>query len=263
MRRNTIIIEPLGGLANRMRAIAGAADLARQTRARLIVVWTLDATLRCPLGDLFEPLPCRVYECRLPSWRHRLLTAALALWPGLRRLDDAFINARCKPAPEGVARLLGGRSLYIRACENITQTRDMSLFRPAAPLLARSMAADWRHTTGLHIRRTDNTQARRHSPTRLFISRIEAEISRDPGARFYLATDSPDEERTLTARFPGRITVMPKASLDRGDPEAVRLALLDLWHLSRCRHILGSYWSSFSDIAADWGHTTLERLTAE
>lgn len=260
----TIIIEPLGGLANRMRAIAGATHLARLRGARLVIVWTLDTSLRCPWHTLLGPIQgARLIEVPMPSLRYRALHFALTHLPHAVCYDDQCINSRFKPAIAAGVDLQAlfattPDTLYIRACENITQTHDMSPFR-LAPALASRARTDLKtgHTIGLHIRRTDNRQAILHSPTAAFAAAIKAELATQPDTRFYLATDSPQEEQTLCRQFPDRIIVMTKQSLDRDNPEAVRLAALDLWHLAQCERIYGSYWSSFSEVAADWGGTGL------
>ena len=60
--------------------------------------------------------------------------------------------------------------------------------------------------------------------------------------------------------FPNTITVYDKQSLDRNDPIAIRDAVIDLYNLAHCKKIYGSYYSSFSDIAALWGGIEKEVL---
>ena len=54
MSRITFI--PVGGLANRMRAIASAFDLAIKTESSLNVVWIKDWALNSPFHELFQPI---------------------------------------------------------------------------------------------------------------------------------------------------------------------------------------------------------------
>ena len=79
------------------------------------------------------------------------------------------------------------------------------------------------------------------------------EIETMKAVRFFLSTDDPKEEALLKERFGNRIIINPKTSIDRNNPIAIQEALLDLYSLSRCRKIYGSYYSSFSDVAAIWG----------
>ena len=59
-----IIIQPLGGLCNRMRVIVGAAELAKHLHRQLVVIWTQDATLNARFSDLFEPIPYKVIDIK-------------------------------------------------------------------------------------------------------------------------------------------------------------------------------------------------------
>ncbi len=52
-----------------------------------------------------------------------------------------------------------------------------------------------------------------------------------------------------------------KPSVARDDPAAMEDAVVDLYALSRCRKIIGSYWSSFTDTAAELG--SIERVLAK
>jgi hypothetical protein len=143
------------------------------------------------------------------------------------------------------------RPLLFKTCrEFMTISHPFSGFVPV-PELARVIEAHHRERqVGVHIRRTDNIDSIRNSPTRSFVELLEAEVRADPAVVFFLATDSPEEERLLRERFPGRVQVHPKTSLNRGEGAAARDALVDLYALAGCRKIIGSYWSSFTDVAS-------------
>ena len=57
--------------------------------------------------------------------------------------------------------------------------------------------------------------------------------------------------------FPGGVVTRPKV-FARDKASGVRDALVDLLLLSRCRLIIGSHWSSFSETAAELGGARLE-----
>jgi hypothetical protein len=102
---------------------------------------------------------------------------------------------------------------------------------------------------GVHIRRTDNRQSLAYSSTSEFIELMQAEIRKDGNTKFFVATDSQIEEDNLKQVFPGRILTYQKQSLDRNDPAAIQDAVVDLYCLSKCRKLIGSYYSSFTDTA--------------
>lgn len=97
---------------------------------------------------------------------------------------------------------------------------------------------------GVHIRRTDNALSIAQSPTRLFIERMKKEIEQNGDTTFYLASDSEEDKRSIVNRFGNRVfTSVHKA--DRNSLEGMQEALVELYLLSRTRHVLGSVHSSF------------------
>lgn len=53
---NEITFVPVGGLANRMRAMASVLTLAQQTDSKLKVIWFPTWELYAPFDSLFEPI---------------------------------------------------------------------------------------------------------------------------------------------------------------------------------------------------------------
>ena len=102
---------------------------------------------------------------------------------------------------------------------------------------------------GVHIRRTDNKKAIQFSPSNDFW----AVMSKYPDdTHFYVSSDSEEERREAERRFPGRI--LKGAQLgSRNSPIGCYNAMVDLYCLSRCSQLIGSYYSSFSEIAAGLG----------
>jgi hypothetical protein len=107
---------------------------------------------------------------------------------------------------------------------------------------------------GVHIRRGDNKKSIEESPSELF---WEAMSAYDSSVLFYVATDSEEERLEAIERFPNRIMKGSDTVLSRNDPFGCREGMLDFYCLSRCSEILGSYYSSFSEMAAMYGGVPL------
>jgi hypothetical protein len=107
---------------------------------------------------------------------------------------------------------------------------------------------------GVHIRRGDNRASIKESPSELF---WETMTAYDQSVVFYLATDSMTEREEAELQFPGRILTGSGTILSRNDPFGCREGMLDFYCLSRCSEILGSYYSSFSEMAAAYGGVPL------
>ena len=89
---------------------------------------------------------------------------------------------------------------------------------------------------------------------------MNREIDANPNVKFFLATDDKEEEALLRKTFPGKIVSNENRTLRRDSLEGMYDALLDLYCLASCKKIIGSYFSSFTDIAADIGG--IEKLVA-
>ena len=110
---------------------------------------------------------------------------------------------------------------------------------------------------GVHIRRTDNVVAIKESSLDLFISKIRLDLARDPDMYFFLATDDPNVENELISLFKTRIICTNK-KFTRSSRDGIIGAMVDLYCLAATTKIYGSYWSSFSSVAASIGNVPLQ-----
>lgn len=267
INKRPVIVQPQGGLCNRMRTIAGAASLASKLGSDLTVVWASDSSLNIKFKDIFSlPSSVKIVQYRLTSLKYKLM---FHLYKDVLRyqiLDDPWVYkyARGKEF-ETWEHLVDGKNIFLVSSADILFDGDYgSLFRPNMKLLeSLNTVSCGKDTIGIHIRRTDNENAVKYSPTYLFIHRVHKELKANPGTKFYLATDDSKEEEIFQNEFGDKIMIYKKHSLDRNNPIAVKDALIDLYNLSCCKKILASYYSSFSDVAALWGNIEKEVIKTD
>ena len=249
-----LIIQPSGGLCNRMRVINSGRELARRRKEKLLVLWYLCPELNCPFESLFQPVTdpdIKIINIRSlydPRKLFYQLTASQRFGN-----DDILQNKTDGTLHEDFFRSLK-RNVYLFTWEHFYPVSDYSLYRPAPALQERidSFTREFApRCTGVHIRRTDNAISMGKSTTEQFIAEMEKELSLHPEARFFLATDDQTEEDRLRALFPGKIISNQSRTIDRNSVAGMHDALLDLYCLAACDKLIGSYWSSFTDIAAD------------
>lgn len=106
---------------------------------------------------------------------------------------------------------------------------------------------------GLHIRRGDFAD-RKVSPGKVssdekFIERMKQILEKDPNTLFFLCTDSKEIEDKLEKEFRDKIIKYTKTSFVRTDVKATQEGLVDLMLLSKTKHILGTYRSTFTEMA--------------
>jgi len=249
-----IVFEPFAGLGNRMRALDSMLPLARKFGAELRILWPLYCELNCRFEDLFE-VPEGVSRIDTIGWGVREKLRVLAHRVTSQLFIDQARMTRLVAAGYDFDDLSGYATVFIKTYTRFRESpapyRD---FVPIASLrrVIAALPLDERFV-GVHIRRGDNDVAAAQSPVELFVESMKREIELDEEVRFFVATDSPEVEAQLRELFGRRITSHPKASLDRNAPQGIRDGVVDLYGLARCRKVLGSYWSSFSETAAALG----------
>jgi hypothetical protein len=262
-----ITLVPVGGLANRMRAIDSAIALAREINSELRIVWFKDQGLNCRFDELFQRLPLDnsiilkeasfldmlIYD--RPRKKNFYLTKVF------QRL---FFNS-CIYEDE-VNKLLfqkfdfkvgaNQKQVYIASWSDFFHSDNnnklKNLFIPITSLqedISHRTEMFSKHTIGIHIRRTDNIGSIKESPTELFIKLIKKEIEYYEEANFYLASDSEEDKRILIETFGERIMTNNKPA-DRSSVSGMQEALVEMYTLAQTKKILGSARSSYSEIAA-------------
>lgn len=283
-----LYINPIGGLANRMRALASGISLAFKINVEFSVIWQKNWELNANLDDIFylsEELSGRL---EYPSKaRYGLLFSV----PRLKNfyLSKIFLNRFgtycCGEQPfwrEIINKDDSGKELekyFIRGFSNKrtcliqggTEMYPFSdnfyrhLFRPNFEIVEQvkerlNLLGDTRY--GVHIRRTDNAQSILNSPDEAFIGKINEILSTTPNARFYLATDS-DYVKEKFKRIYGDSIICSEQSADRNSVRGIQEAAIEMFTLSNTKLILGSFYSSFSEAAAKLGNIPLRQVTLQ
>lgn len=264
-----LTVAPLGGLGNRMRVIRSAYAIALEDICDVRVAFPRLRECFCSFTDVFRPLES-------PAGNFRIATASLAekpsRWrnlyiPSLLRplIYDAYLYGFNASGFEDIRPLIAAhRRLYISggyefAGEDIPMG---SIFRPSARVedaVGKITERFGSYTVGFHVRTTDNYQSLHHSPLGLFIRKGQQELEEHPDAVFFLATDSRAVKRRFVTAFPSRVVTVG-GSLDRSDRSGMILAAADMFALSRTDKVYGSWYSSFSEIAAELGSKKAEIL---
>lgn len=254
------------GLCNRLRGLAAARAIAESFGCEFRMLW--EPTSACPASfeDLFEPVCPSISIGEIDALRDQRDV----------RIIDGKLATRSQEKLCPSAALMKIWTKCARAIlplPHILQQID------------RFQAEAWTSAmTGVHVRRTDKSnQVGRQAASgrkagklplsdRAVIDVMRDEISTQPDTRFLLATDNAESQRDFIREFGDRIVFFPKAfhgSNPPGSPgpapsprrhTTIEAAVIDLWLLSRTRHILGTRQSSFSLYASVLGNVPLVRL---
>jgi hypothetical protein len=81
-----------------------------------------------------------------------------------------------------------------------------------------------------------------------FIKRIDHLMKDDPKLQLFLAADLPETYKVFQKHYGDKLSFLPRKVYDRSK-EQIIYALADAILLSGCNRLLGSNWSSFSELA--------------
>lgn len=266
----TLTVAVEGGLCNRLH-VAFSARLLAERRGDVDVRVKWDGRHKecaARFDELFRSADMpwfTISESRfadLPARRSNLW-----LPDALRRLEgyDLQLN-RVDPRPKGFVdgALDSHRQVYLSTCYPIIPLPAGYLAQCLRPIHELQKRIDEitsryrkRHTTGLHIRRTDNAASIAQSPDEAFIRAIDERIAADSEALFFVATDDEAFKQKLIAKYPERI-ITQQTENRRDTATGIQCAVIDVWCLAMTDGIIGSAHSSFSEVAAEIGGINLE-----
>ncbi|WP_022768214.1 hypothetical protein [Butyrivibrio sp. NC2007] len=277
MAKKTLIIEPGGGLGNRLLTISSAYQLAKDcgiTDIRLL--WRNNNECGCDYEDVLSGLPLETriktmhfgkdsYRALLKKGKffsvlnkfiHMLFYRGFRIWsktvqlPTYQNMSGDEQKALRKWVLEHRRKYI-----YIEAYYSFYGTLDMSGISFNREIVSR--CEDYRKKIGvydaMHIRRTDNVEAIANSPTELFYDKIE-ELN---NKKIYVATDDSEILGDLMTKYPDRIYSEANSTVSRMSSEGMRFALYEMLILSGAETLYASYGSTFTVIANAIGHNKM------
>ena len=261
-----LTLVPQGGLCNRLRVLLSALQARTEGAGSITVEWERNAECKAWFEDLFVPIDMGNFRVVHRRWWARPITRRNLWLPAFVRLFLGYRvqHANYVPAtPADFLRLAtSNRRVYLSTCSTLCRyTPDcLARLQPRPELMQRIeriKARFTRNTVGVHIRRTDNAVSMSRSTPEGFRRAMDREIKRDFKVRFFLATDDEALKATLVQEYPDRI-ITQRTQVRRDTLDGMREAVVDLWCLAATQRIIGSYWSSFTDTAAELRQIPLE-----
>jgi len=234
----TLTVTVMAGLGNRLMALTSALAIGREMGIPVRIIWTPSHECRIGFDDLFEPLP-NVQRGGIFSPPTMCKNAAEFLTlPKMKNMHIiTYIPFYQSPQLSSILRELKPRQHFIDTVKTLFGDKTI---------------------VGVQIRRTDNEQAIKHSPTEAF---LKVMATYPISTYFFLATDSDFEKVKLRDVYGPRILTFD-APLNRNTITGMKAGFVDFLALSRCSEILASYHSSFSVKASEFGEVPLRVIKA-
>lgn len=264
--RARIFIDVQHGLGNRMRAIGSAAAIAERADRDLVIVWQPDAHCDCRFEDLFdydgavieESFVDRAAEMGCDVYNY------MRVEPGAEkdaeiRLSDRDLYARSAYVLNSPLGSRKDQNRFLRGLRPVEEVRDLV----AGLRSPNDVSAHVRMQGGKKYEHLPYEQARGNWPEDAheaiahwrekshfshFFRRIDGLIAEGRVDTIFLAADLPETYAEFKAHYGDRVTMLERRLYDRS-AEQMRYALADALLLGKTPLLLGSFWSSFTELA--------------
>lgn len=261
-----LTVSTIGGLGNRMRALASVAELSYSLPCPVRIAWTITDDFNAAFTQLFFPFESEFITIDdglfrdLPSCKDNLWIPTLLRKKYYDFQTSDYVVDKYPSIPELMKEY---DRVFLALCYSVKEySRDTlgKIFRPKEELQMEidtitSQFDD--KTVGVHIRRKDNKEAIENSPLTLFVKRLDEMIEKGEVSKIFLTTDDKMVKSHLMKQYGERI-ITRNIRYDRDSQRGIQDAVVDMWCLAHTSHILGSYYSSFSDTASELYGAELE-----
>lgn len=281
-----IYLEPFGGLGNRIRAIDSAITFCKRFARDLTIIWNINHELGCSFYDLYKPLQINNLNINIVEFRQYVpaLKKGIVSLPKIGRIIPSikkqnYISSQYlseqhnqstqnslketelvfyKRIENKLSNIFSDKqsNYKIRSCYRLCKCENQyDNFIPADEINSKILDKEklLKNSIGIHIRRTDHERAILHSTTDKFLKLMNEILLKDSNKIFFLSTDSEEEKQKLINEFGDRIIYNTIGSYKRSNVDAIKDAMLDMYCLSKTEKIYGSYYSTFSLVAAEIG----------
>ena len=263
-----IIVEPCAGLGNRFLGMASAYHWAKQTGDELTVLWKTERVMGAVNEAVFSlPEDIKIIHAKDFGYKDKPFSTLKyqLLEKKLRKKADYFSDVGTtydlfvKKGNAYYEEVMKNNDLkFIRAFSQFHDfngiERPLEFIKPVKYVSDKADAVieniDSASNIGVHIRRTDNQVCINNSPIEVFIDAMEKEIENDSRATFYIASDDLETILELKKRFGERVYYMSEKNFERDSDKGIADAFAELICLSHSKKIIGSFYSTYSRIAA-------------
>jgi hypothetical protein len=258
-------IDAQHGLGNRLRAIGSAAAIAKATGKELVIIWEPDHHCECRFSDLFD------YEGEVIEHSFAKQAQEEGLLFNYMEVEEG--SEKDKPIEVHDAKYTYARAAYTLVHEASHWEAENAFIKQLKPSkqvleliepfnVAGYIAAHIRMEAGKGL---DNntydsvenwTQEghdqlhywREKSHYSAFIKRIDQLIEDEKDLKLFVATDLQETYDIFQHYYGDRLVYLKRNVFDRSK-EQIIYAMADVLLLSKCKKLLGSTWSSFSEAA--------------
>lgn len=262
-----LYIDAQHGLGNRLRAIASAASIANASDRELVIIWERDHHCDCDMSDLFE-------------YDGALLNQSILNDPTISNTASIYNYMEIEPGAEkdrvldlATQQDIYARSAYVLNSQLTSWDKENAYLKTLRPVeRVNELVASVRspNDVSAHIRMVgaagtdtasydspENWTTEGHAQLHYwrakshfshFMKRLDALIKENRANSVFIAADKPETYKEFLQAYGDRVTYLKRDLYDRSSEQLI-YALADALLLGKAPLLLGSSWSSFSEIA--------------
>lgn len=279
-----LFVHCMHGLGNRLRALGSALAFARNAKRVPVIIWEGDAHIAADLGALFDisgfivmtkfsqAWPFSEVHKYDQSWLHFDFYNYMEMEDGAKK-GELIVNDPSKhlyykgayvmEAPDFSWWEADNEELRklkpVKMVQNHLDELEKQKLSSAigVHIRNRTLAADIANVDFVEEYGSEAVATMEHWRSQSSYLAFVAEMKRimkddDPNARFYIASDTYEVIAIMEKKFPGKI-LSTKRSCDDRDSNCVKYAVIDMYALSRTKQLLGSNWSSYTELVERLG----------
>ncbi|KAI0564065.1 Galactosyltransferase [Gracilaria domingensis] len=279
-----LIVHCMHGLGNRLRAIGSALAFAKNAKRVPVIIWESDAHIAAEFDALFNISDIVLLNRFIPKWPFKDLHQYDSSWKEFKFYNYMEMEEGANKGElikNDPSKHLYYKGAYIMEAPDYSwweadneQLRNLKPVGMVQDKLSDLEQKDLSNCIGVHIRNrtlekdiknVDFNQEygseaastmehwRTMSSYKTFVTEMERILQEeDKDAKFYVATDTFEILAIMSERFPGKILRTERKCDDR-DSECVKYAVVDMYALSKTKKLLGSNWSSYTEMAERLG----------
>ncbi len=251
---------PEGGLGNRIITIFNAQAIFEEKGIKGVVCWTPSRGCFCKWSDLFcryDGDGIKIRTIRPTDYLFHRLGIGRKSINSIYEAEDWYKTDFDKNKTYSIKMFCG--FMIPQKTDGIKLLPELQ--KEVDTVLDKDNCS--KRLVGIQIRRTDHTLSIEQSPIELFEDYMDKEMSLDENVRFYVATDDSTVLERLKNRYGTRILHYSQRPVSRKSVRGMKDAAIDMFALSECDVIYGSYGSTFSVAASYIGKKELISVCSE
>jgi hypothetical protein len=246
-----VITVPEMGLCNRMKGVLSGMRLSQITGHTLGLMWPVGPSVTCQFEDLFdmqlEHLTSPDGCLPIQTWR---------FWVSKDEIPTGW--AKAYPCPEFDGRAIDLEYNRIPQPVRAAYLQQIARLRPRQEIVQRAERITDGEFVSVHVRDgIDWKSWGRSVPLEGFFSAMD---SLPQITRFFVSAQTPETLAILSDRYPGRVIQQEDKQSSSDGVRHMQNALVDLLCLSRGSELIGTFGSTFTEMAWWFGQCT-QRVT--